>query len=96
MRNWKPFVLGDGSWVGVLDIEPLQPRIAQQGERVTLYPSGSGNPLRISLYNSDGTLLQREQIADAPSLIYLPAQGSYVLLIEDCVTSKTQTQLLLN
>ncbi len=96
MRNWKPFVLGDGSWVGVLDIEPLQLRIAQQGERVTLYPSGSGNPLRISLYNSDGTLLQREQIADAPSLIYLPAQGSYVLLIENCVTSKTQTQLLLN
>ncbi|WP_418800829.1 leucine-rich repeat domain-containing protein [Porphyromonas sp.] len=95
-RNWKPFVLGDGSWRGVLDIEPLQLRIAQQKERVTLYPSASGHPLRVSLYSSDGMLHQSEQIVDDPMIIYLPAPGSYVLLIEDCVTSETQTQLLLN
>ena len=95
-HNWKPFVLGDGSWRGVLDIEPLQLRIAQQQERVTLYPAASGHPLRVSLYSSDGTCRQSEQVEDDPMIIYLPTQGSYVLLIEDLVTNEAQTQLLLN
>lgn len=91
-RNWKPFVLGDGSWVEIVDVEPLQLRIAQQGERVVLDQLGIPHSLQVSLYTVDGSLLQTDILRDTPLLFYLPMRGTYLLHIKNSATGFTQTQ----
>ena len=85
-RNWKPAVLGDGSWMGLAEMTTLSTRIVQQEGRVSIYPSDGTRTFQVSLYNSEGTLIHVEPFADAPLLLYLPARGCYLLLLQDLET----------
>ena len=72
--------------MGLAEMTTLSTRIVQQEGRVSIYPSDGTRTFQVSLYNSEGTLTHVEPFADAPLLLYLPARGCYLLLLQDLET----------
>lgn len=94
-RNWKPFVLGDGSWSGCLPIEPLRIAISQYQGNVSISSSGSGQPIQVSLYQADGSLLSVYEMVNSPLSIQLPAPGVYLIHLENQSLGVSQTERIL-